>query len=56
MYHPKMKKVKTVVIILVCIRFWLCVSSDPCSECQFEFCPGETEVSYRALLDLQDHA
>ena len=56
MYHPTMKKAKTVVVVLVCIRFWHCVSSDSCSECQFESCPGETEVSHRALLDVQDHA
>ena len=46
MYHPKMKKVKTVAVVLVSIRFWHCVSSDCCSECQFESCPGKTEVSY----------
>ena len=56
MYHPKMKKAKTVAVVLVCIRFWHCVSSDCCSQCQFESCPGETEESYKALLDLQDHA
>ena len=56
MYHPKMKKVKTVAIALVSIRFWHCVSSDCCSECQFESWPGKIEVSYRPFLDLQDHA
>ena len=56
MYHPKMKKVKTVAVVLVSIRFWHCVSSDCCSECQFESCPGKTEVSCRPFLNLQDHA
>ena len=53
MYHPKMKKLRQLaVVVLFCIRFWHCMLSKSCSECQWESCPWEIEVSYRALLKL----